>query len=119
MTSAVPIVTPEKCCPIIAGNALHGRWTSVPRMLTLLLWPELTIHIIYTPPHLNNRENALQRTCMEAHSKPLYGRLCEDFRIQNNWKRVGRRRTIDFLLPVGSFESREPIAASDSAADAD
>ena len=56
---------------------------------------------------------------MEAHSKPLYGRLCVDFRIQNNWKRVGRRRTIDFLLPVGSFESREPIAASDSAADAD
>lgn len=43
MTSAVPIVTPEKCRPIIAGNALHGRWTSVSRMLTLLR-PELTIH---------------------------------------------------------------------------
>ena len=43
---------------------------------------------------------------------------CEDFHTRNSWRRAGRHPTKDFH-PVGSSASREPIAASDSAADAD
>ncbi len=55
---------------------------------------------------------------MEAHSTPPYVRQCVDSHTQNSWRRADQRQTIDFR-PVGSFVSREPIAASDSAADAD
>lgn len=43
---------------------------------------------------------------------------CEDFHTRNSWRRADRHPTNHFH-PVGSSASREPIAASDSAADAD
>ena len=60
-------------------------------------------------------------TYKEDHWEPLYDRQCEDSRIQNSLKRDGQFqcRPKDCRYPVGSFASREPIAASDSAADGD
>lgn len=56
--------------------------------------------------------------CREVHLEPLYAQQCAGFHIRNSWKRAARSRTTRFHL-VGSYASREPIAASDSAADAD
>lgn len=66
-------------------------------------------------------------TCKEVRSWPPCDRQCGDFRIQNSWKQADGGGQLHLTTgyyhqrchQVGSSSSREPIAASDNAADVD